>query len=347
MGFSQPSFPNPGANASPQADPRLQPTPDYGTMGPGSDFKGVEGDPPQNAQPTASLRSAQVLVAVIGMFAGLFAVALRNANVPSSQFRKLLSPANAPAAIEGSRQLDNMEPQKQAEALLEQAVRRSAVALDQISTHVDRWNGQVQWTPQIASLTTAALNSDDLRVRESAVEVELAAYGLGKNSASLDYVLKMVDSPDHARKVWGLWAAGLLANRGVEAEHIIGILTIHLKDEDVDSRRWAVEALALTGADASVQLLLLTMHHDPSPAVRERAACGIAASGLFTPEQRMGAVPRLISYIEDPLLDGQTQGWAFQALGDITHQHFGNDTAAWRHWYDTEVGNAKWSVTAQ
>src|SRR5581483_3896712 len=169
------------------------------------------------------------------------------------------------------------------------------------------------------------------------VEVELAAYGLGKNSASLDYVLKTIDSSDHAQKIWGLWAAGLLANRGVETERVVGVLVHRMKDEDVDSRRWAAEGLALTGSDSAIQALISAMHDDASPVVRERAACGLAASGLFTPEQRMTTVPQLIQYSDDPSLDAQTHGWAFQALGDITHQRFGNDSGAWRHWYQNQV----------
>ena len=58
-------------------------------------------------------------------------------------------------------------------------------------------------------------------------------------------------------------------------------------------------------------------------------------SGMFTLEQRMSAVPRLVNYTEDPSLDAQTHGWASQALTDITHQHFGNDSNAWRNWYDS------------
>ena len=74
-----------------------------------------------------------------------------------------------------------MKPQKQAEALLELAVGGSDGAAEQISSRLDRWQGQVKWSPQIASLTTAALNSSDMRVRESGIEVELAAYGLAQN----------------------------------------------------------------------------------------------------------------------------------------------------------------------
>jgi hypothetical protein len=208
-------------------------------------------------------------------------------------------------------------------------------AVDQISSRVDRWQGKVQWSPQIAQLTTAALNSRDMRVRESGVEVELAAYGLGKNSASLDYLLRTADSSDHARKIWALWALGLMGNRGVGTDRVVQVLTAHLKDADADSRRWAAEGLALSGATEAIEPLLQTMHDDPSPMVRERAACSLAESGMFTHEQRLSAVPRLVIYTDDPSLDAQTHGWASQALTDITHQHFGNDSSAWRNWYES------------
>ena len=52
----------------------------------------------------------------------------------------------------------------------------------------------------------------------------------------------------------------------------------------------------------------------------------------------MTAVPQLLNYTDDPSLDAQTQAWAFQALGDITHQHLPNDSAMWRNWYDIRSG---------
>jgi len=249
------------------------------------------------------------------------------------------SHSSAPASAKDLRQLDRMKPQKQAETLLELAVGHSQGAVEQISSRVDRWNGKVEWNSQIASLTTAALNSNDMRVRESGVEVELAAYGLAKNAASLEHVLKTVDSPDHSQKIWALWALGLMANRGVESERIVEVLADHLKDDDPDSRRWAVEGLALAGSDQAIAPLLATMHNDSSPQVRERAACSLAESGMFTPEQRMTAVPQLLGYTDDPALDVQTQTWAFQALGDITHQRLPRDSAAWRNWYESTYGN--------
>jgi len=244
--------------------------------------------------------------------------------------------SSRPATSKDLQQLDRMRPQKQAETLLELAVGHSPGAVEQISSRVDRWQGRVHWTSQIANLSAAALNSDDLQVRESGVEVELAAYGLSKNSANVDYLLKTADSPNHAQKIWAFWALGLMANRGVETEQVVNVLTAHLKDSDVDSRHWAVEALALAGSDQSIEPLLTAMHDDSSPLVRERAACGLAASGLFTPQQRLTAVPRLLNYTDDPSLDAQTHTWAFHALADITHQHLPNDSAQWRSWYDSQ-----------
>jgi HEAT repeat protein len=247
------------------------------------------------------------------------------------------APANVPVSAKDPRQIDRMKPQKQAEALLELAVSHNDAAVDQISSRVDRWQGKVKWDSQIATLTTAALNSNDMRVRESGIEVELAAYGLAKNSASLDYLLQTAASSDHARKVWALWALGLMANRGVETDRVVQVLTARLEDarEDPDSRRWAVEGLALAGSAQTIEPLLKSMHDDPSAMVRESAACGLAEAGMFTPEDRLTAVPQLLNYTDDPALDAQTQAWAFKALSDITGQRLPNDSKAWRSWYDS------------
>ena len=321
-----------GADKATPVDPRLQPTPDYGILGPGSDIPGPEDRDAPAASRKSSLRSAHIFAAVVGMAAALI-VGMTKAHPvwPNS----VPSHSSEPASAKDLPQIDRMKPQKQAETLLELAVGHSEGAVDQISSRVDRWNGQVQWNSQIASLTTAALNSNDMRVRESGVDVELAAYGLAKNAASLEYLLKSVDSPDHSQKIWALWALGLMANRGVESERVTGVLADHLKDDDPDSRRWAGEGLAVAGSDQVIQPLLATMHDDSSPLVRERAACSLAESGMFTQDQRMTAVPQLLNYTEDPSLDAQTRGWAFQALGDITHQRFPRDSAAWRRWYES------------
>jgi hypothetical protein len=271
----------------------------------------------------------------VGILLAVTAGRISRSNFIAQYFSDTFSSRNN-SRVHNSGQLDELKPQKQAEALLEQAVARSEGATDQISSRIDRWQGKVHWNSQIATLTTAALNSSDMRVRESGIEVELAAYGLSKNSASLEYLLKTAESSDHARKIWALWALGLMANRGVDTERVIQVLTAHLKDSDMDSRRWAVEGLALAGSNETIEPLLKTMHDDPAPEVRERAACSLAESGMFTPEQRMTAVPQLVNFSDDPALDAQTHAWAFQALNDITHARLPNDSTAWRSWYESK-----------
>jgi hypothetical protein len=69
--------------------------------------------------------------------------------------------------------------------------------------------------------------------------------------------------------------------------------------------------------------------------IRERAACGLAQSGMLSRDQRRSAIPRLLDYSEDASLDVDTRKWVFQALRDITGQTIPHDPAAWRQWYDS------------
>jgi hypothetical protein len=243
------------------------------------------------------------------------------------------------------RDLDGQRPQRQAEILLERAVNRTSGATDQIGARVDGWRGKLKWDSQLGNLTSAALNSSDQSVRASAIEVQLAAYGLPKNESTVDSLVGQADSSDHAQKIWALWSLGLLGNRGIQTERVVQVLTGKVngtgKDSNEDARRWAVEGLALVGTTTTIAPLLDAMHNDLSPLVRERAACSLAESGMLTHEQRLIAVPQLINYSDDPALDGQTHGWAFQALKDITKQGLPNDSAAWRSWYQASAGSGQ------
>ena len=100
-------------------------------------------------------------------------------------------------------------------------------------------------------------------------------------------------------------------------------------------RYWAVEGLAYLATDAAIEPLLDVFHDDPSPMIRERAACGLAQSGMFSAEQRRTAVPRLLDFAEDGALDAETRTWVFQALRDITGQSLPHDATRWRQWYTT------------
>jgi hypothetical protein len=277
-------------------------------------------------------------VAVWGKTAGLFA------SRPNAELSAELSETD----------LDRQRPQKQAELLLERAVSHSDgdpnLIEAQIESRIDAWRGQLQWDEQLGDLTTVALNSNDQSVRASAIEVQLAAYGLTKTESTVDALVRQADSRDHQKKIWALWALGLLGNRGVGPERVVQVLAAHLKDsgkdkrkekEEEDSRRWAVEGLALVGTTPTIAPLLEAMHNDPSPTVREHAACSLAASGMLSPRQRLIAVPQLINYSADPALDAQTRSWAFRALADITKQHLPNDSEAWRNWYERSVASGQ------
>jgi hypothetical protein len=232
-------------------------------------------------------------------------------------------------------QLGRLDPQRQAELLLERAVGGSTEAVEQISSRVEQWQGKIKWNSQIASLSTMALTSPDLSVRESSVQVELAAYGLARDSASLNYLVRVAESRNHAKKIWALWALGLLANQGMGTGPAVQVLTAHLKDPDQDSRRWAVAGLAVAGTPQIISPLLHTLHDDPSLSVRQSAAMSLAESGMLTRDERLAAVPQLLNYTEDPALDAQTRTWAFQALGEITGQRLPNDSDAWRLWFSS------------
>jgi HEAT repeat protein len=337
------------AASVPAADPRLQPTPDFGTLGPGSDIAtGVAAASTNKAgaRSQAARRIGPSVAIAAGVLMALLVGNVGSALAAWNHITSLFSPHAGPDVINSSRiptrELDREQPQAQAEALLERAVNRDDNAPDQIASRVDQWRGKLKWDSRISTLSTAALNSADMHVRTSAVEVQLAAYGLSKNDSSLDNLIVQSNSSDHARKIWALWALGLIGNRGVEAERVVEVLTEHLqssKRDDEDSRRWAAEGLALVGTSSTIAPLLQAMHNDPSPLVRERAACSLAQSGMLTSEQRLTAVPQLLNYTDDPSLDAQTHAWAFQALADITGQRLPHDSAAWRNWYGASRTN--------
>ena len=323
------------ATSEEPAVPGALPTPDYGTLGPGSDIVPEAAGPISRPAPGESF--APALAVLIGvLLAGLLVGVAHSRRSGFANPFASHDDDDVQVSAQDLSRLDQMKPQKQAEVLLDLAVRKSDGAVDQISSRVDHWHGKLRWNSQISMLTTAALGSSDVRVRESGVEIELAAYGLSKNSANIDYLLRTAESPDHAQKIWALWALGLMGNRGVESERVLPALAAHLKDSDEDSRRWSVEGLTLTGTNEAIPLLLQAMHDDSSLHVRERAACAVAESRMFATEQRLSAVPQLLRYTDDPSLDAQTHALAFRALSDITHQHLPNDPAAWRSWYENQ-----------
>jgi HEAT repeat protein len=231
-------------------------------------------------------------------------------------------------------ELDRQRPQKQAEVLLDRAIHRYDGANDQIARRVDSWRGKLKLTSQLNSLVAAGLNSNDLRVRAMAIEVDLAAGNTAKTPESVDRLIEQATSGDQPGRVWALWTLGLLGNRGVEAERIGQFLITQVKDPTPEIRHWVVDALACLGTDEAIPPLLEVLHDDPSPMVREEAACGLAQAGMFNESQRRGIIPTLLDFADDRTLDTQTHQWVYHALRDITAQNLPDDPAAWRNWYD-------------
>jgi len=168
------------------------------------------------------------------------------------------------------------------------------------------------------------------------IEVDIAARDLAKDSSTVDRLEAVARTGQQGPRVNALWDLALIGNRGVSQDRILDILLSSTHDENVNIRYWAVEGLAYLAVDASIEPLLDIFHDDPSPMIRERAACGLAQSGMFSAAQRNTAVPRLLDFAIDGALDAETHTWVFQALRDITGQTLPHDAARWREWYKAQ-----------
>ena len=237
--------------------------------------------------------------------------------------------------------LDQMTSQSQAELLLERSINHFQGANAEIAKRVGNWRGAIELNERLNNLFMTALNSDDLRVRAAAIEVDIAARNLEKSSATIDRLEPKARSGEQGPRANALWDIGLLGNRGVDPQRAAEILLSSIHDENVNIRYWAVEGLAYLGTDEVINPLLDVFHNDQSPMIRERAACGLAQSGMLSEKQRRTAVPRLLDFAEDNSLDSETHKWVFQALRDITGQSLPHDVSAWRAWYNK--GDSRWT----
>jgi HEAT repeat protein len=169
-------------------------------------------------------------------------------------------------------------------------------------------------------------------VREAAVRAQLALDGVTEDEEGLKFVEQEIGDPK--QRGWALWMLGALGNRGVDPVHSAKVIQTYLSDPAVDVRASALNGLALVGTDETIPMMLDRFRNDPSPVVQERAACALAESGMYTHEQRMRAAASLVSWLDDPLINGPQRAWTLHALRDISGQNFGTDSAAWRNWYE-------------
>ena len=285
---------------------------------------------------TTTLAATAFLLGSIAAGSG----SLRAAWEPIARFISLEdppSPASANVLSEHEATvLDEATPQSQAELLLERSINHYRGANEQIAARVGRWRGKIELNERLHNLFLTAINSDDLTVRVAGIEVDIAARDLVKDSSTVDRLEAVARTGAQGPRVNALWDLALIGNRGVGQDRILDILLSSTHDENVNIRYWAVEGLAYLAVDGSIEPLLDIFHDDPSPMIRERAACGLAQSGMFSAAQRSTAVPRLLDFAIDGALDAETRTWVFQALRDITGQSLPHDAARWREWYKAQ-----------
>lgn len=286
-----------------------------------------------------------VVLAIVALMGGLL-IGTGTARAAWQEVEQLLSlggkpePASANVLSEHEIEaLDKMPPQSQAELLLERSINHYRGANDEIAERVNGWRGKIQLDQKLESLFMTALNSDDLRVRAAAIEVDIAGRNLEKSTATVDRLEPDARLGEQGSRANALWDIGLLGSRGVEPQRAGQILLASIHDGNVNVRYWAVEGLAYLGTDETIAPLLEVFHDDPSPTIRERAACGLAQSGMLSEKQRRSAVPKLLDFADDPALDPETHKWVFQALRDITGETLPHDPAAWRNWYSSSDGH--------
>ncbi len=229
-----------------------------------------------------------------------------------------------------------MTAQQQAEFLLERSINRYRGANEEIMARARGWLGAIRSTPGLESLFRMAINSDDMRVRAAAIEINVSARGLALSAATIDRLEADARNGAQGPRANALWDIALVGNRGIEPERAFEIIRASMHDPNENIRYWAVEGLAFLGTDAVIEPLLEIFHDDRSAMIRERAACSLAQSGMLDAQQRRRAVPRLLDYTEDYSLDPETRGWVFQALRDITGQTLPPDPAAWRLWHQSQ-----------
>jgi hypothetical protein len=305
-------------------------------------------DPQRRLDPHTTLsRGARILALVLCGVCLAILVGTPNARAAWGELARFLTLQGKPEPVSANvlseheiEVLDAMTPQQQAELLLERSINHFRGATDQIATRVGRWRGGISLDGRLRDLFTTALNSGDLRVRAAAIEIDIVARGLEKSAATIDRLEPAARAGEQGPRANALWDIGLLGNRGVEPQRAADILVASMHDDNVNIRYWAVEGLAYLGTDEVIAPLLDVFRNDPSPMIRERAACGLAQSGMLSERQRRTTVPRLLDFADDATLDSDTRKWVFQALRDITGQTLPHDAAAWRQWY--EAGGKEW-----
>jgi hypothetical protein len=271
-------------------------------------------------------------------FAVLLAVSALLAWGLESVGKKVISSLQAEASLPArsnllSRQADS-STQAAAETLLQRVASGDDAAAGQVLNESDGWNGKTQRTMRADQLLTVSLNSSNMHARQASLQAELALDGIERNQSGLDRLEPALKDP--SQRAWALWTVGAMGNRGVDPMRATIMISAYLQDPDANTRVAAVNGLSLLGTNETIPLLLDRFHNDSSMLVQERAACGLAQSGMYTHAQRMTAATSLVAWLDDSQLTRQQHAWTLQALRDISGKNLGMDSTAWQDWLNSQ-----------
>jgi HEAT repeats len=226
-----------------------------------------------------------------------------------------------------------LQPQAQAEELMERAILHDDRALEIFEQNIDGWTGKLDETENLKNLERRSEFSKDLRVRNANADLNLALQGWSKTEELAEQTIQQAQT-DKEHRAWALYYLGMLGGRGVDYDHIHTALVKYAKnDPDPNVRQWAVEGMRYLGKDEALDDLFDSFAHDPAMTVRDRAGCNVSDCGNFTRKQRMRMAPQLIDLAANSSTNGQVKSWCFTALREITDANVPNDADAWRNWY--------------
>ncbi len=230
----------------------------------------------------------------------------------------------------------SLQPQDQAEELLERSIQHDARALTLLESQMGEYKGVVRSSPRMAQLLNRADISRDLRVRAAFIDLNLAMDGWERDDNAAETLIARARNEGNPQtRAYDVYYLGMLGGRGVETQQIHSeLLGWARNDPDAYVRQWATEGMRFLGTDEAINELFEIFTSDASDTVRDRAGCNVSECGMFTRRQRMSMAPKFIELAENPATNAQMRSWCFLALSEITDARVQPDAKAWRNWYE-------------
>lgn len=177
-----------------------------------------------------------------------------------------------------------------------------------------------------------ALNSPAFKERAAAASSVMLAYGIEENVDGLAKSRALTSATHPWCRYWGYQFISYLDLVQIRDSASKRDLLAGLKDPEASVRKSAVQALGAFEDEDLIPHLFQIFLSDPELQVRERAACSLSHTGIYTKKQRASMRSFFISAVENKKLDQQTRNWAVQALNQITGAGIGLDAEKWKAW---------------